>query len=187
MGRKRPCANWCTLLGIQQVAQLTLQWMNALRMHNGAAYISNYRGGADAKLFLPLSCGDVQWGSSVQGQMDRRPCGSSLAAGVTWLSYFWTLYVFSIEVSANTGLGLSAIVATNNSSLASSRWCKGLSFHSAVNCRLRPLHVKYMSLFSKGEVSRNVRVSLCSFQRQTNIRAGVFTRLSQKCPLPCAL
>lgn len=27
-----------------------------------------------------------------------------LAAGVTWLSYFWTLYVFSIEVSTNTGL-----------------------------------------------------------------------------------
>lgn len=33
--RKRPCGNRCTLLGIQQVAQLTLQWMNALWMHNG--------------------------------------------------------------------------------------------------------------------------------------------------------
>lgn len=35
MGRKRPCTKWCTLLGIHQVAQLTLQRMNALWMHNG--------------------------------------------------------------------------------------------------------------------------------------------------------
>lgn len=35
MRRKRPCGNWCMLLGIQQVAQLTLQWLNAFWMHNG--------------------------------------------------------------------------------------------------------------------------------------------------------
>lgn len=82
-----PYANRCMLLGIQQVAHLTLWWMNALRMHNGLP---------TSAITEVVLMQNYSFPSAVEKYGEAAACReSSVGDRVAWLSCF-SPYIMSL-------------------------------------------------------------------------------------------